>query len=519
VAMGRAGQVDPLLGGMGGGRLNLPKPQKAATDMTGAFQVQRAIAPAAASSAPPYGQRGKWVPRAQADFGDGGAYPECHVAQYPLEMGRKKETVSKTVPIQMDVNGKVQWDAVLKQGASANKLAVHAKPEDMMAKWSAPEDLERPTEEMDLVNTERTKAALELVLSKSQAKGQVQAQEHKSKEPEYIRYTSNPDAPGHNPDCATRVIRMVEEQVDPLQPPKFKHKRVPRGPGTPPPPVHHSPPRKLTQKDQKDWKIPPCVSNWKNSKGYTIPLEKRLQADGRGLQDATINDKFAALSEDLYLSERKAREEIKIRNDMVKNRKAREEELRERQLQDMAKQAREAKEDINSYRPQEGETAEEATERQARQKILNDRKREIERDRRMEVAGKKQKRDREEDRDISEAIALGQAAKPTNVSGESLFDARLFNQSAGLDSGYGDDDKYNMYDKPLFADKSQSGIYRHDKDRLEQTTGRLASVGNNFEGAEQKGSRTRPVEFEAEAVAGDDPFALNDLMKRAQEKR
>merc|ERR1719482_1205982 len=153
---------------------------------------------------------------------------------------------------------------------------------------------------------------------------------------------------------------MVETQVDPLQPPKFKHKRVPRGPGTPPPPVHHSPPRKLTQKDQKDWKIPPCVSNWKNSKGDTIPLEKRLQADGRGLQDATINDKFAALSEDLYLSERKAREEIKIRNDMIKNRKAREEELRERQLQDMAKQAREAKEDIGSWKKQDGETAEEA---------------------------------------------------------------------------------------------------------------------------------------------------------------
>ena len=38
----------------------------------------------------------------------------------------------------------------------------------------------------------------------------------------YIRYTSNPDAPGHNPDCATRVIRMVEEQVDPLQPPKLE---------------------------------------------------------------------------------------------------------------------------------------------------------------------------------------------------------------------------------------------------------------------------------------------------------
>lgn len=32
-----------------------------------------------------------------------------------------------------------------------------------------------------------------------------------------------------------------------------------------------------------DWKIPPCVSNWKNSKGYTIPLEMRLKADGRTL--------------------------------------------------------------------------------------------------------------------------------------------------------------------------------------------------------------------------------------------
>ena len=28
----------------------------------------------------------------------------------------------------------------------------------------------------------------------------------------------------------------------------------------------HSPPRPLTVKDQQDWKIPPCVSNWKNAK-------------------------------------------------------------------------------------------------------------------------------------------------------------------------------------------------------------------------------------------------------------
>jgi SNW domain-containing protein 1 len=35
-------------------------------------------------SAPPYGQRRGWIPRNEADFGDGGAFPEIHVAQHPL---------------------------------------------------------------------------------------------------------------------------------------------------------------------------------------------------------------------------------------------------------------------------------------------------------------------------------------------------------------------------------------------------------------------------------------------------
>ena len=40
-------------------------------------------------------------------------------------------------------------------------------------------------------------------------------------------------------------------------------------------------------------------------KGYTIPLDKRLAADGRGLQDPHINDKFAKLAEALYIADRK----------------------------------------------------------------------------------------------------------------------------------------------------------------------------------------------------------------------
>lgn len=35
-------------------------------------------------SAPPYGERKGWIPRVEADFGDGGAFPEITVVQYPL---------------------------------------------------------------------------------------------------------------------------------------------------------------------------------------------------------------------------------------------------------------------------------------------------------------------------------------------------------------------------------------------------------------------------------------------------
>ena len=65
-----------------------------------------------------------------------------------------------------------------------------------------------------------------------------------------------------------RIIRMVEVQVDPMEPPRFRtNKKIPRGPPSPPAPVMHSPTRKLSQKEQMEWRIPPAISNWKNPKG------------------------------------------------------------------------------------------------------------------------------------------------------------------------------------------------------------------------------------------------------------
>lgn len=144
--------------------------------------------------------------------------------------------------------------------------------------------MERPDDESINETAERTRLALEKI---TQGKIKAAQPKHVAKsnsDSEYVRYTPANQSAGEGKQ---RIIKMTTVQEDPLEPARFKHKKIPRGADGPPPPVMHSPPRAATAQDQKDWMIPPCISNWKNNKGYTIPLDKRLAADGRGLQDVS----------------------------------------------------------------------------------------------------------------------------------------------------------------------------------------------------------------------------------------
>lgn len=80
----------------------------------------------------------------------------------------------------------------------------------------------------------------------------------------------------------------------------------------------------------------------------------------------------------------------------------------------------------------------------------------------MEGTGPGAKRPRvsEEERDVSERVALGMPATRTALSGEAAFDSRLFNQSEGISSGFGADDDYNVYSKPWQSGAAASTIYR-----------------------------------------------------------
>ncbi|KAJ3038999.1 mRNA splicing protein [Rhizophlyctis rosea] len=82
------------------------------------------------------------------------------------------------------------------------------------------------------------------------------------------------------------------------------------------------------------------------------------------------------------------------------------------------------------------------------------------------------------ERDISEKIALGRA-QPT-LSKESMFDQRLFNQSAGLSSGFGDEDSYNLYDKSLPASSSSAATH---------SPGHSAKDDNNTKGVDERVER------------------------------
>ena len=145
--------------------------------------------------------------------------------------------------------------------------------------------MERPSEEDVAATAEKTKAALEKITNGKIKAAQPKHVPDSQGKTAFIRYT--PGQQGGANGLKQRIIKMSEVVEDPLEPPRFKHKKVPRGPPSPPPPVLHSPPRKATAQEQKEWMIPPCISNWKNNKGYTIPLDKRLAADGRGLQDVS----------------------------------------------------------------------------------------------------------------------------------------------------------------------------------------------------------------------------------------
>lgn len=509
------------------------------------------------SGPPPYGQRSGWRPRSAEDFGDGGAFPEVAVAQYPLDMGRKgTSSTSNALAIQVDAEGKVKYDAIARRGHSDSRT-IHSSFKDLIPLRQQADagdlSLDRPSQEEVQETAEKTRLALEKLVS-----GAVAAQKPKNvkginrEEATYVRYTPS-NQMGDNSKKHDYVLKIARRQEDPMAPPKFKHKKIPRGPPSPPPPVMHSPPRKLTAEDQEAWKIPPPISNWKNPKGYTVPLDKRLAADGRGLQDSTISDKHAQFAEALMTADRHAREEVKLRAQMQQKLAEKEKLAKEEHLREMARKAREERQTAagggrrdsdsrrrsrsRSYSGSSYDSKSDSEEEAARERERARRERRQENERqlrqsRMGTEKRIQMMAREQNRDISEKVALG-LAKPTQNK-ETMYDSRLFNQTSGFDSGFNED---QAYDKPLFAaadaidriyrptvnqDEDEEGDADAAMDKIRKSN-RFGDLGRapkeGFKGADTAERESGPVQFEKDKddTFGNDSFIGATSGKQAGE--
>jgi SNW domain-containing protein 1 len=139
-----------------------------------------------------------FIPVDDKDFGDGGAYPEIHIVQYPLDLGKPGVKSTAGISVNVDENGQVSYDAVVKQGVNRNKI-IQTSLQDIKEKEASKELTALPDEKEEQDITESTKYALEALLNGKikSSTGTSVVHSTDAPEPTYIRYTPNPSAPGY----------------------------------------------------------------------------------------------------------------------------------------------------------------------------------------------------------------------------------------------------------------------------------------------------------------------------------
>lgn len=139
------------------------------------------------------------------------------------------------VPFQLDSEGKIQYDALMKQGRE--EKVVYSKREDLIPlaervfendSLASTLEFEKPSQEELRKTTETTKEALEKILSTRVKASNLKNVPQASTEAEYIQYTPALKSDGSS-GGQSRIIKLVEKSIDPLEPAKFKHKRIPAG--------------------------------------------------------------------------------------------------------------------------------------------------------------------------------------------------------------------------------------------------------------------------------------------------
>lgn len=114
---------------------------------------------------PPYGKRSSFIPQSVMDFGDGGAFPEIHISQFPLNMGKTSTGTGYkgSLALETSSDGKIKYDLILSAKDSSTLIKSSLKD---LTPMDIPQDgfSARPSEEEVKETTDRTRAALEAIV-------------------------------------------------------------------------------------------------------------------------------------------------------------------------------------------------------------------------------------------------------------------------------------------------------------------------------------------------------------------
>lgn len=373
-------------------------------------------------------------------------------------------------------------------------------------------DLSLPTQDDIDECTQRTRLAIQELLQKLN-----ELADNTPKEM-YVRYTPSSSVLDSGSTTAKqRIIKIVNKQVDPMLPPKFKNNQktpalpdqlmaetaVLRG-------LNKSASNKtlLSKEERQQWNIPAAISNWKNQKGFAIAIDKRLASGGSyslgvddgGIGGEMINKKFSVLAQSLHSADLKAREDIRARH-RLKVKQAQQKKLEaEKKLQDLALQVNEARR--NDRKRYIKETSYESKSDEQR---ISDRKK------RLADYEKKMKRSKlSEDQKIlsltnnDQRIAIGLSRDANNHS-ES---GRLHNMDpdsndifVGTAPRFVSSSTNLLYDAPLFNQhEAISNIYT-TKNSGNSTFNRMVSTIKSFKGGvSADGERSGGLRFTKETL-------------------
>ncbi|KAJ3424785.1 nuclear protein skip-related [Anaeramoeba flamelloides] len=428
-------------------------------------------------------------------------------------------------------------DFVSKQTRNQGQIKIYSSYQDTLQTNFRSDELERPSLEEEQETIRRTREALSQRLEKRvgtmNAKLSVKNVQNAQSGPKttYIRYTPYQTTGLTDVNSEQRksvgldqlkkqnssfeliekqkIVRIQEVPDDPFEPPRFDQKRAPMISKDPFVPILHDKDKPITEEEKEMWNIQPCISMWKNKKGYTIPLDKRLAADGRGLQQTKINDRHAKNSEALYIAERNSREEVEKRNQLQIARALKLRREQDKRIREFAKLSREKRTKILDEISNKAQTDNSFAEREKlRSKRDYERKKELKQN---------QKFRGNSERDISEKIALDMNYSQLGVNKDIEYDTRLLNMNNDS-RNFNNEEQDNVYSTKLF-NKTGSNIFRPSQSSTNNNnydTTKFTAT-KEFHGVNREqitGPRDKPIQFEK----GEEEF-MGEISKGKKENK